>query len=37
MEYATGGGNDRVKMAGHFTEDEARYFFQQLISGVGTT
>lgn len=24
----------QVRLAGHFTEDEARYFFQQLIAGV---
>lgn len=34
MEYAAGGQlYDRVINAGRFTEDEARYFFQQLISG----
>lgn len=35
LQYAAGGELfDRVKQAGHFTEDEARYFFQQLIAGV---
>ena len=35
MEYAAGGELfEQVKNAGHFTEDEARYFFQQLVSGV---
>jgi serine/threonine protein kinase len=35
LQYAAGGELfDRVRTAGHFTEDEARYFFQQLISGV---
>lgn len=35
LQYAAGGELfDRVKQAVHFTEDEARYFFQQLIAGV---
>nr|QSH71606.1 serine/threonine-protein kinase SAPK7-like [Hedychium coronarium] len=35
MEYAKGGELfDRICDAGRFSEDEARYFFQQLISGV---
>jgi serine/threonine-protein kinase SRK2 len=35
MEYAAGGELfDRIVKAGRFCEDEARYFFQQLISGV---
>ncbi|KAJ8478543.1 hypothetical protein OPV22_022270 [Ensete ventricosum] len=35
MEYAAGGELfDRICHAGRFSEDEARYFFQQLISGV---
>lgn len=35
MEYAAGGELfDRICSAGRFSEDEARYFFQQLISGV---
>ncbi|XP_042408492.1 serine/threonine-protein kinase SRK2H-like isoform X2 [Zingiber officinale] len=35
MEYAKGGELfDRISDAGRFSEDEARYFFQQLISGV---
>ncbi|KAK1355044.1 Serine/threonine-protein kinase SRK2B [Heracleum sosnowskyi] len=35
MEYAAGGElYERVMNAGRFSEDEARYFFQQLISGV---
>ncbi|XP_012454111.1 tobamovirus multiplication protein 3 isoform X2 [Gossypium raimondii] len=35
MEYAAGGELfDRIYSAGRFSEDEARYFFQQLISGV---
>ena len=35
MEYASGGELfDRIVQAGRFLEDEARYFFQQLISGV---
>ncbi|XP_030550262.1 serine/threonine-protein kinase SRK2G [Rhodamnia argentea] len=35
MEYAAGGEVfDRICSAGRFSEDEARYFFQQLISGV---
>ena len=33
-QYAGGELFDRVRAAGHFTEDEARYFFQQLICGV---
>ncbi|GKV21211.1 hypothetical protein SLEP1_g31207 [Rubroshorea leprosula] len=36
MEYAAGGELfQRICNAGRFSEDEARYFFQQLISGVG--
>ncbi|XP_068661228.1 serine/threonine-protein kinase SRK2A-like [Aristolochia californica] len=35
MEYASGGELfERICNAGRFSEDEARYFFQQLISGV---
>lgn len=35
MEYAAGGELfERICNAGKFSEDEARYFFQQLISGV---
>uniref|UniRef100_A0A6N2K8N2 non-specific serine/threonine protein kinase n=1 Tax=Salix viminalis TaxID=40686 RepID=A0A6N2K8N2_SALVM len=35
MEYAAGGELfERICKAGRFSEDEARYFFQQLISGV---
>lgn len=35
LQYAAGGELfERVKQAGHFPEDEARYFFQQLITGV---
>jgi serine/threonine-protein kinase SRK2 len=35
LQYAAGGELfDRVKRAVHFAEDEARYFFQQLIAGV---
>ncbi|KAH9664670.1 serine/threonine-protein kinase SRK2A [Citrus sinensis] len=35
MEYAAGGELfDRICNAGRFSEDEGRYFFQQLISGV---
>ena len=35
MEYAAGGELfDRIAKAGRFNEDEARFFFQQLISGV---
>jgi serine/threonine protein kinase len=35
MEYAAGGELfDRIVKAGRFGEDEARYFFQQLICGV---
>ncbi|GAA0138257.1 non-receptor serine/threonine protein kinase [Lithospermum erythrorhizon] len=35
MEYAAGGELfDRICTAGRFSEPEARYFFQQLISGV---
>ncbi|KAF5738004.1 serine/threonine-protein kinase SAPK2-like isoform X1 [Tripterygium wilfordii] len=35
MEYASGGELfERICTAGRFSEDEARYFFQQLISGV---
>lgn len=35
MEYAAGGELfERICNAGRFGEDEARYFFQQLISGV---
>ncbi|WVZ91018.1 hypothetical protein U9M48_037251, partial [Paspalum notatum var. saurae] len=35
MEYASGGELfSRISNAGRFSEDEARFFFQQLISGV---
>ncbi|KAM3403374.1 hypothetical protein ACQJBY_006860 [Aegilops geniculata] len=35
MEYAAGGELfERICTAGRFSEDEARYFFQQLLSGV---
>lgn len=35
MEYAAGGELfERISKAGRFSEDEARFFFQQLISGV---
>lgn len=35
MEYAAGGELfNRICSAGRFSEDEARFFFQQLISGV---
>ncbi|CAN1183004.1 Serine/threonine-protein kinase SAPK1 [Linum perenne] len=35
MEYAAGGELfERICSAGRFSEDEGRYFFQQLISGV---
>ncbi|XP_068342743.1 serine/threonine-protein kinase SRK2I-like [Pyrus communis] len=35
MEYAAGGEMfERIHNAGRFSEDEARFFFQQLISGV---
>ncbi|KAK9106370.1 hypothetical protein Syun_022381 [Stephania yunnanensis] len=35
MEYASGGELfERICKAGRFSEDEARFFFQQLISGV---
>ncbi|KAH1249193.1 Serine/threonine-protein kinase SAPK3 [Glycine max] len=35
LEYASGGELfERICTAGRFSEDEARYFFQQLISGV---
>uniref|UniRef100_A0A0D9VGY8 non-specific serine/threonine protein kinase n=1 Tax=Leersia perrieri TaxID=77586 RepID=A0A0D9VGY8_9ORYZ len=35
MEYAAGGELfDRICSAGRFSEDESRYFFQQLICGV---
>ncbi|KAG6474825.1 hypothetical protein ZIOFF_064040 [Zingiber officinale] len=35
MEYAAGGELfDRICNSGRFSEDEARYFFQQLICGV---
>ncbi|KAJ3673419.1 hypothetical protein LUZ60_006793 [Juncus effusus] len=35
MEYAGGGELfEKICSAGRFSEDEARYFFQQLISGV---
>ncbi|KAG0498638.1 hypothetical protein HPP92_003329 [Vanilla planifolia] len=35
MEYAAGGELfERICNAGRFSEDEARFFFQQLISGV---
>ncbi|GMI95632.1 SNF1-RELATED PROTEIN KINASE 2.6, OPEN STOMATA 1, SUCROSE NONFERMENTING 1-RELATED PROTEIN KINASE 2-6 [Hibiscus trionum] len=36
MEYAAGGELfGRICSAGRFSEDETRFFFQQLISGVG--
>ncbi|XP_057504316.1 serine/threonine-protein kinase SAPK2-like [Actinidia eriantha] len=36
MEYAAGGELfQRICNAGRFNEDEARFFFQQLMSGVG--
>lgn len=35
MEYAAGGELfERISNAGRFSEDEARFFYQQLISGV---
>lgn len=35
MEYAAGGELfERICTAGRFSEDEARYYFQQLVSGV---
>ncbi|KAF2283951.1 hypothetical protein GH714_017549 [Hevea brasiliensis] len=35
MEYAAGGELfERICSAGRFSEDEARFFFQQLVSGV---
>eukprot|EP00897_Mesotaenium_endlicherianum_P006396 jgi/Mesen1/5785/ME000293S04937 len=35
MEYAAGGELfERICNAGRFSEDEARYFFQQLVSGI---
>ncbi|KAH9325512.1 hypothetical protein KI387_005690, partial [Taxus chinensis] len=35
MEYAEGGELfERICNEGHFSEDKARFFFQQLISGV---
>lgn len=35
MEYAAGGELfDRIVKAGRFSEDEARFFFQQLVAGV---
>lgn len=35
MEFASGGELfERICNAGHFSEDEARFFFQQLVSGV---
>ncbi|XP_038706824.1 serine/threonine-protein kinase SRK2I-like [Tripterygium wilfordii] len=35
MEYASGGELfERISNAGHFSENETRFFFQQLISGV---
>ncbi|PNY07750.1 serine/threonine-protein kinase SAPK3-like protein [Trifolium pratense] len=35
LEYAAGGELfERICTAGRFSEDEARYFFQQLLSGV---
>jgi serine/threonine-protein kinase SRK2 len=35
MEFAAGGELfDRIVKASRFSEDEARYFFQQMVSGV---
>jgi len=35
MEYAAGGELfERIVKAGRFSEDEARYYFQQLVNGV---
>ena len=35
MEYAAGGELfDRIVKAGRFSEDEARYYFQQLVNGI---
>ena len=35
MEYAAGGELfDRIAGEGHFSEGEARYFFQQMVAGV---
>ena len=36
MEYAPGGELfSQIVAAGHFSEDVARYYFQQLVEGVG--
>lgn len=35
MEYAAGGELfERIVKAGRFSEDEARYYFQQLVNGI---